>query len=439
MAEQPIAPQFIDDADAPRLVQTMPRVASEPTVVRPAIKQRGFLASLDIPITVVVTLLLAIGGLMVYSTTFDWSYQDFGSETYIALQHLRNMAIGAVLLIVFAIIDYRIWKRFAVLALLLTIGTLIAVLVFSEEVWGARRSFIGGSYQPGELAELIVIVYLAAWLGSKNMKVGSFFSGMLPFLILVGFIGGLVMLQPDLSTAATIFIVAGLMYFLAGANFYHLVGIMGLLGAVGWVLSQRLSYTEDRISSFTAGLTDLSQTGYHAQQAIIAFINGGWTGRGLGQGLQKFNNALPAPHTDSIFAVIGEELGVIGAVFVVLLFIVFVFRGLQIARRATDSFGGLLAAGLTLWVITKALLNIAVMLSLVPPTGVALPFISYGGSSLVTVMAGAGLLLSIARVTSRPPVSEGKSKRANYDRGWGNRWSRLSGDSSRRGAPPARG
>jgi cell division protein FtsW len=438
MAERPLPPQFIDDADAPRLVQPMPRAAADPSVKRAAVKPQGLLASIDIPVTVVVALLLAIGGLMVYSTTFYWSYTEFGTETYIALQHLRNMAIGAAFLIVLAVIDYRIWKRFAVIALLLTIGSLIAVLVFSDQVFGARRSFIAGSYQPGELAELVVIVYMAAWLGSKNSKVHTFFNGMLPFLILVGIVGGLVMLQPDLSTAATIFVVAGVMYFLAGANLYHLTGIMALLGAVGYVLSQRLSYTEDRITSFTAGLGDLSLTGYHAQQAIIAFINGGWTGMGLGQGLQKFRN-LPAPHTDSIFAVIGEELGVLGAGFVVLLFIVFVFRGLQIARRSNDPFGALLAAGITLWVITKALLNIAVMLSLVPPTGVALPFISYGGSSLVTVMAGAGLLLSVARITSRPPVPEGKSKRANHDRGWGNRWSRLSGDSGRRGAPPARG
>jgi cell division protein FtsW len=246
---------------------------------------------------------------------------------------------------------------------------------------------------------------------------------------MIGLIGGLVMLQPDVSTAATIFVVTGVMYFLAGANIYYLVGIMGLLGVVGAVLSQQLSYTEDRLTSFTAGLTDLSATGHHMQQAIIAFINGGWTGRGLGQGLQKFG-FLPAPHTDSIFAVIGEELGVLGAGFVVLLFVIFVFRGFQISRNAKDSFGGLLAAGLTLWVITKALLNIAVMLSLVPPTGVALPFISYGGSSLVTVMAGAGLLLSVSRVSSRPPASEGKN-RADHDRGWGNRWSRLSSDSRR--------
>ena len=429
MAEHPIAPQFIDDAEVPRLVQPMPRALSDATISRSAVNKRSFAATIDFPITIVVLLLLALGGLMVYSTTFDWSYQDFGSETFIVLQHMRNMAIGGIFLVLFTLIDYRIWKRFAVLALLLTIGTLIAVLVFSDQVFGARRAFIDGSYQPGELAELVVIIYMAAWMGSKRTKVHTFFGGMVPFLLMVGVIGGLVMLQPDVSTAATIFVVTGVMYFLAGANIYSLVGVMGLLGAVGAVLSQQLLYTEDRVSSFTAGLGDLSEASHHAQQAIIAFINGGWTGRGLGQGLQKFG-FLPAPHTDSIFAVIGEELGVLGAGFVVLLFIIFVFRGFQIARRAKEPFGGLLAAGMTLWIITKALLNIAVMLSLVPPTGVALPFISYGGSSLVTVMAGAGLLLSVSRVTSRPPAQEGKN-RANDDRGWGNRWSRLSSDSRR--------
>jgi len=246
---------------------------------------------------------------------------------------------------------------------------------------------------------------------------------------LLGIIGGLVVLQPDLSTAVTIFIVAGVMYFLAGANLTYLGAILGVMGVGGYIISQSLSYAQDRLSSFTAGLTDLSQTGYHAHQALIAFLNGGWTGLGLGQGRQKFG-FLPAPHTDSIFAVIGEELGVIGASFVVLLFIVLVFRGLQIARRAHEPFGMLLAAGVTLWIITKALLNIAVMLSLVPPTGVALPFISFGGSSLVVIMAGAGLLLSVARVSARQNSPEGRASSAIDDRGWGNRWTRLSGPRS---------
>ncbi|MGQ9909956.1 MAG: FtsW/RodA/SpoVE family cell cycle protein [Candidatus Flexifilum sp.] len=440
MSDQSALPRFTDDddplPDPGRVIRSqassgLPRPASPPPVsAAEKLTARSWLATLDVPIIIVVLLLLSIGGMMVYSTTFDWAYQSFGSESAIFLQHVRNMAIGGVVFVLMTLIDYRIWRRFAVVLLLATIGTLIAVLLFSDQVFGARRAFLNGSYQPGELAELIVVIYLAAWLSSKNTKVGTILNGLLPFGILLAVIGGLVMLQPDLSTAATIFVVAGVMYFLAGANLYHLAGVGAVLGVGGYLLSQRFSYAQDRVSSFASGLTDLTQTSYHTQQAIIAFINGGWTGVGLGQGRQKFG-FLPAPHTDSIFAVIGEELGVLGAMFVVALFIVFVFRGLSIARRTRDPFGGLLAAGITIWVIVKALLNIAVMLSLVPPTGVALPFISFGGSSLVVVLAGSGLLLSVARVTVLTSIPEGRSARADHDRGWGNRWSRLSSPGGR--------
>lgn len=427
MTDHPL-PQFTDEGAT--VIRSTPRTAEAPArpmdINRAGAQRRGFLATLDLPIIVVVALLLSIGGMMVYSTTFDWALQSFGSETFIFLQHARNMVIGFVFLVLMMLIDYRIWKRFAALGLLLTVGSLIAVLVFSDQVFGARRAFLNGSYQPGELAELTVVVYLAAWLSSKSTKVGTLFGGLLPFAVVLGVVCGLVMLQPDLSTAATIFVVAGMLFFLGGANLYHLTIIGLIMGTGGFVLSQQFSYAQDRVSSFTAGLTDLTQTAYHAQQAIIAFINGGWTGVGLGQGRQKFG-FLPAPHTDSIFAVIGEELGVVGAAFVVIMFVIFVWRGLSIARRARDPFGSLLAAGITLWVISKALLNIAVMLSLVPPTGVALPFISFGGSSLVVVMAGAGLLLSISRVTALTQTPEGRGARADLDRGWGNRWSRLSG------------
>lgn len=306
-----------------------------------------------------------------------------------------------------------------------TVGSLIAVLVFSDQLFGARRSFFNGSYQPGELAELTVVVYMAAWLSSKGTKVRSLFNGMIPFGLLVGFISMLVMLQPDISTAVTIVIATGVMFFLAGANMRYIAIIGAVLLAGGYFVVQQLGYAQDRLGSFTAGLSDFSQTNYHAQQAIIAFMNGGWTGVGLGQGRQKFG-FLPAPHTDSIFAVIGEELGVIGAAFVVMLFIILVFRGFTISRRSRNSFGALLAAGITIWVITKALMNIAVMLNLLPSTGVALPFISFGGSSLVAVLAGAGLLVSVSRFTARREQSE-RTSRATYDRGRGDRGPRLPG------------
>jgi cell division protein FtsW len=222
------------------------------------------------------------------------------------------------------------------------------------------------------------------------------------------------------------------MYFLAGANILHLLGALGLMGVAGYVVTEQFSYTEGRLGSFIAGLTDLTQTNFHAQQAIIAFLNGSWTGVGLGQGRQKYPGFLPTPHTDSIFAIIGEELGFLGAAFVIMLFVLLVIRGLQIARKAHDPFGSLLAAGVTLWIITKAMMNIAVMLNLIPSTGVALPFISYGGSSLITLMAGAGLLFSVARVTAIENSPEGRKTSAHDDRGWGNRWTRLSGDSRRR-------
>src|SRR5690606_18925081 len=156
------------------------------------------------------------------------------------------------------------------------------------------------------LAELIVVVYMAAWLGSKNTKVHSFLNGMLPFLILLGVIGGLVMMQPDLSTAATIVIVAGVLYFLAGANIYHLLGIMAVLGAVGLVFSQQLEYAAERLSGFSPGLGALGLANYHALQGLRAFASGSWTGRASGQRLPCFR-ALPEPQTRSIVVVIGEE------------------------------------------------------------------------------------------------------------------------------------
>ncbi|MDZ4769497.1 MAG: putative peptidoglycan glycosyltransferase FtsW [Chloroflexota bacterium] len=427
------APTFIDDSAALPPITTAPprsRPAATPVRDRAGDRARGLIAALDLPLLLVVGLLVAIGSLMIYSTTFDWSYQEFGSDTAIFMVHVRNLIIGVVLLIAMSLIPYRIWRRIAVVLLLATIAGLIAVLVFSDATFGARRAFLQGSYQPGELAELIIVIYLAAWLGSKQTKVASIAFGLIPFTILVGAVGVLVLLQPDLSTAATIFVVATLMYFLSGANMTHLASVGVFLGVSGYILAQNFSYAQGRVSSYIAGLTDLTQTNYHAQQAIIAFLNGGLTGVGLGQGRQKFGN-LPTAHTDSIFAVIGEELGLVGAMFVIALYIVLAIRGFQIARRARDPFGALLAAGVTLLIVTKALLNIAVMLNLLPSTGVALPFISYGGSSLVTILVGIGLLLSVARTTAIETSPEKGNSRADHDRGWRNRWTRLSGTSHR--------
>lgn len=437
-APQPtVAPEFTDgELDLSRTARTpiikggTRGTGSTEAVAPDRVERRGVLSMVDLPLVVMIVLLLAVGAMMIYSATFDWSYQEYGSPTYIFMQHLRNLIIGTVGMITLSAIDYRIWKRFAVLILLATVGGLIGVLIFGDGTFGARRAFLQGSYQPGEVAELTILIYMAAWLGSKRTKVASFAFGLIPFLMLLGIMVGLVALQPDLSTAATMIITCGLMYFLAGANITHLVSVIALLGAGGIIFSTRLDYAANRLDSFVASITDLTQTNYHALQAIIAFRDGGWFGKGLGLGVQKFG-ALPSPHADSIFAVIGEELGVVGASLVVLLFVILIVRGLHIARRAPDAFGALLASGITIWIATKAMLNVATMLSLIPSTGVALPFISFGGSTLVTAMAGAGLLISISRMTARMNSPEGRGVSANYDRGWGNRWSRLSSPRNR--------
>ena len=437
--------QTFDDARRRRIRRRLRRNPGRALIavdenVRPAAQpKRSFWATLDKPMLACVILLLIIGSLMVFSTTFDWSNADRGSATaFFTEEHLRNVAVAAVGLLLFAAVDYRFWKRFAVWLLLLTIAALIAVLFIGDYNFGARRSLIGGRFQPGELAEFTIVLYMAAWLGSKNTQVSSFLFGLVPFLTIVGIIVFLITRQPDLSSAAVVAITASIMFFLAGASLFHLGATVGLAAAVGWALVQGLGYAQTRIAEFTAGLLDPTQASYHTQQAVTAFMKGGWTGVGLGRSEQKFG-ALPAPHTDSIFAIIGEELGVLGAAFVLILFAAFAFRGFQIARRARDTFGALLCIGFTSWVIIQALLNIAVMTALIPSTGVPLPFISFGGSSLVVVMIGVGLMLSVQRVAARrQTTSERRDELANYDRGWGNRRARLSRTSSRPGAAERR-
>ncbi len=396
--------------------------------LRPAIAQRRqFLATLDKPLVAVVVLLLAIGSLMVFSSTWDWSNETYGNASgFFVEEHLRNVVLSVIALVFFAAVDYRFWKRFAIWLLLLTVVLLVAVLVFGEKRWGAQRSFIGGRLQPGELAEFTIVLYMAAWLGSKNAKVDSVLQGMLPFLMVVGLVAALIIRQPDLSSAAIVVLTAGVMFFVAGANMLHIGAVVGLAGVVGIVVVESRPYAQQRIADFLAGFSDVTLSDYHTLQAITAFLRGGWIGVGIGHSEQKFG-ALPAPHTDSIFAIIGEELGVFGAAIVVALYIVFAIRGFQLARRAKDNFGSLLCVGFTSWVIIQALLNIAVMTGAVPSTGVPLPFISFGGSSLMVVMIGVGLMLSVYRVaTRRKSTVERRRDIASFDRSWRNRRARLS-------------
>jgi cell division protein FtsW len=251
---------------------------------------------------------------------------------------------------------------------------------------------------------------------------------------------GLIVLQPDLSTALIIFLTAWTMFFLAGADILQLLMSAGVASVVGFLITLQFSYARERLALHWQAVSDLTSASWHVQQAVIAFTAPGrdplnpfkpnWFGVGLGQSSQKFG-FLPAPHTDSIFAIIGEELGLFGTLIVIGLYVLFVFRGLTIARKARDPYGSLLASGITLWIAVEAVLNVAVMTAVLPFSGVPLPFISFGGSSLVTVLASIGLLLNISRTKA---YQAPRRTRADYVVGRGNRRGSISRIGSRRGA-----
>ena len=431
MTDQSI-PQFIDDdvpAQAVRPAIRGTARASAEVGALPTERKLTFWRTLDKPLLVIVGMLLMAGIVMVFSATFDWSLVEFGSETAVLLQHARNVGIGLAVMVIFSALDVRLVRRFSVMIMLLAISFLIAVLIFGDDTFGARRALIAGRFQPGEFSELAMIIYMSAWLSSKKRRVSSFTAGLLPFILLVTVVIGLVVLQPDFSTALVILISTSVMFFMAGADMRQ-VGLIAIVLVILWFGSRPFmpAYVTDRLDRFESSLniTDPMMVDYHTRQALIAFFSGGWTGVGLGESRQKFL-ALPAAHTDSIFAVIGEELGVVGASGVVLLYIALVMRGLQIAWRASDSYRMLLAAGVTMWIATKAVLNIAVIIALIPFTGLPLPFISFGGSSLVVLMVGVGLLLSVQRDTViRQNSPERRKPLAHHDHGRRDRRARVS-------------
>jgi len=362
----------------------------------PPIRKKAFGLPFDTMLLVIVGALVAFGLMMVYSATFDWSYRQYGSPTTIFIRQLEWLALGLTFMFIAAHVDYRWWKKLALPLMILTLGALLWVLVFGSPVFGAQRSFFRGSVQPSELAKFVTIVYLAAWLDSKGDRIREAGYGIIPFAMIVGIVAGLILLQPDLSATATVLIVASLMFFVSGADILQM-GLVGLFGSgTIWLVLQVSATGRQRLADYLIGLQDLTQASWHIKQAAIAFVNGGFFGRGLGESHQKFG-FLPTPHTDSIFAIIGEELGLLGCVFVIALFVVLIWRGFKITAQARDPLGAILAAGIVAWVALEALINIAVMVGVLPFAGNALPFISYGGSNLVVTLTAIGVLLSVSR------------------------------------------
>jgi cell division protein FtsW len=277
--------------------------------------------------------------------------------------------------------------------------------VYGETRLGARRALFQGSIQPSEFAKLAIVIYLAFWLFAKQEVLDTVKFGLVPLTGILGLIAGLIMAQPDFSAVITVILMGGIMFFIGGGNIRQIILVMAVVLVIGTILIFIYPTAHQRVSDFVAGLQDPQNASYHTQRSIEAIVKGGFWGVGIGHATTKFTG-LPVAPTDSIYAVIAEELGLFGASVIVLLFLFLLWRGLYIANQAPDLLGKLLAAGITIWIFIEAAINICVMVNILPIAGNALPFISAGGSSMVTVLAGVGFILNVSRATANQKNKE---------------------------------
>jgi cell division protein FtsW len=387
----------------------------------------------DYLLIITTAALLLVGLMMIYSATFALGYQLHGQPTYYFIRQLLWMGLGTLAMIIFARIEYHTWRRFSIPIMAVTLLLLVLVLVIGDERFGGQRWLFNGSIQPSELSKLAIIIYIADWLSSKGEQSRRVSYGLIPFAILLGLITGLVVLQRDLGTATLIAVTALSMFFIAGGNLFQIL-VSGVLGGVTlYLLITRSAYRMARLTAFLDPLnSDPLGNGYQIRQILIALGSGGLTGLGLGASRQKFGY-IPASHTDGIFAILGEELGLIGAVALIGLFAFFAYRGFRIAMAAPDAFGTVLASGVTCSLVFQAIINMGVVTASLPFTGIPLPFISFGGSSLLVSMASVGLLLAVSRRTM-PEVAEEEERREDHHLRRRNRRTRLSGSGRRGGA-----
>lgn len=344
--------------------------------------------------------LVGIGLVAIYSTSAIYAEEKYGDSAHFLKRQLLWMGLSFTFMMIAMMTKYELLKTLSKPLLFLSMFLLILVLLpqFGKEAGGARRWLrLGGfSFQPSEMAKLALILYLAAYLTRKQDRVKEFWRGLVAPLLVLGIVVGLIFLQPDLGTGLLIGMVALILLFVAGVRIIYLAGLsLSALPALYFLILQA-PYRVKRILAFLDPWKDPKGVGYQITQSFLALGSGGLFGDGLGQSRQKLFY-LPAAHTDFIFSIIGEELGFVGTAAIVTLFLLFIWAGMRIAYRAPDLFGHLLAVGITVAIGLQAIINVGVATGSLPTKGIPLPFISFGGSSLLVNMVGVGLLLNIAR------------------------------------------
>lgn len=351
----------------------------------------------------VIFALLTFGLVMIASAGIGYSRIRFGDPYFFfKRQLLFGFIPGVAMLFIAQKINYNFWKKIATPIFVGSLALLILVFIpgIGAKIYGASRWIKLGfiSFQPSEAFKLSLILYLAAWLESRGERIRDVFEGLVPFLAILGLVGFLLIKQPDVGTLGVIILIAMSMFFVSGSRLSHILA-MGSAGIFLLLLVIEMeAYRMNRFLVFLHPELDPQGVGYQINQALLAIGSGGLFGVGLGHSMQKFNY-LPEPVGDSIFAIIGEELGFIGVLVLIALFVVLAMRGLKIARNAPDNFSRLLSAGIVSWIFFQAFINIAAISGIIPLTGIPLPFISYGGTSIVFLMFGVGILLNISKHT----------------------------------------
>jgi cell division protein FtsW len=387
--------------------------------------QRWLRLGIDIPLVLAIITLLLFGLLMVYSASWKFSIQMDQPAAYMFIRQIVWVVLGTFLAVLLSRIDYHKYEKFLLPIIFATFAMLIFVLALRDTRLGADRTILFGSVQPSELAKFITILYLSFWLNKHKPVLNDLNLGIVPMVFIIGVNAGLVLMQPDISAAATIILLGGILFYLAGGDMKKIVFVVLFTVLIGAIIVAISATGRLRMMDYFNGLQNPVMASYHVQRSLEAIVKGGFFGVGIGRATTKFTG-LPVAPTDSIFAVIAEETGLMGSILVVGLFLIILWRGLYIANKAPDSLGKLLAAGLTIWIFIEAGINMGVMVNLLPFAGNALPLISAGGSSMTMTMMSFGIILNIARTTNgvipeRRPASaivnlRGRDRRGSLSR-----------------------
>jgi cell division protein FtsW len=403
---------------------------------KPASKFPSLYLGFDVPLLITVIFLVSFGLLMLYSASWDYSLKYYGFPGVMFTHQIKMLIVGIIGLLVCANIDYHHYRRLILPVAVVVFASLLAVFAIGEYRHGAIRTLNNGSIMPSEAAKMVFVVYLSVWLYNKRNVLHRNTYGLIPLALIIGAVAGAIFLQPDISAAMTIIFLGIFLFFLAGGKLKQIFLVFSLAVIVGWGILQGSQTAEKRLGDFVNGLNNPANASYHVQRATEAFLEGGWFGVGIGNSEIKLLG-LPVPPTDSIFAVIGEETGMLGTTIVIIGYSILLFRGMVIAKNSPDMLGSLIAAGLSFWIAVEAFINMGVLVGLLPFAGNALPFISYGGSSLIATLCSIGIIMNISKISKKEVKTINESPQRNYYATDGMRRSKRRGRVSSPGSAPS--